>query len=163
MLQMEQTSRPRGRVPTTLLDDCRPWGSWQLKPWGHYLDVFFEPSPFWASPVSGAAGRRRRSCHVPRGLPSRKPALVPLVEEWERRGPEERRGPGAKGRRDQSERKKEKPGCLAKTNFRKLGTWTETWQNLAIFNLAGGGALPRRRRRAIRTQAPVATLVTWRV
>lgn len=50
---------------------------------------------------------------------------------------------------------------FGETNFRKLGTWTERRQNLAIFNLPGGGALPRRRRRAIRTHAPVATLVTW--
>lgn len=69
MLQVE-ISRAQGRVPTTLQNDCRPWGRWQPEPWGHYLDVFFEPSPFRASPVSGSASRRRRSCHVPRELPS---------------------------------------------------------------------------------------------
>lgn len=69
----------------TLQDSCRPWGCWQPEPWGAYLDVFIESSPFRASPISGAAGRRRRSCHVPRGLPSLKPALVPRAEEeWER-------------------------------------------------------------------------------
>ena len=69
----------------TLQDSCRPWGCWQPEPWGAYLDVFIESSPFRASPISGAAGRRRRSCHVPRGLPSLKPALVARAEEeWER-------------------------------------------------------------------------------
>lgn len=40
-------------------------------------------------------------------------------------------------------------------NFRKLGTWTEAGQNLAILKIPGGGALPRRRRRATGTHAPV--------
>lgn len=62
---------------------------------------------------------------------------------------------GEKERWVQPERKKEKPGCLAQTDFRKLGTWTEAAQNLAIFNIPGGGALPWRRRRATGTRAPV--------
>lgn len=62
---------------------------------------------------------------------------------------------GEKERWVQPERKKEKPGCLAKTDFRKLGTWTQDGQSLAIFKNAGGGALPRRRKRAAGTHAPV--------
>lgn len=38
----------------------------------HYLDVFFEASPFRAGTISDAAGRRSRGRHVPRGFPSLK-------------------------------------------------------------------------------------------
>lgn len=44
-----------------------------------YLDVFFEASPFRASSTSDAAGRRRRSRHVPRGFPSLKLVLEGTV------------------------------------------------------------------------------------
>lgn len=70
----EPTSRPRER------EQQPPSGRRQSGAAGSrrapYLDVFFEASPFRASTISDAAGRRRRSRHVPRGFPSLEHARV---------------------------------------------------------------------------------------
>lgn len=64
-----------------------------------YLDVFFEASPFRASPISDAAGRRRRSRHVPRGFPSRELARVGTAcDPGPREGEVQRWRPPGRGR-----------------------------------------------------------------